>query len=70
MRIFINEHPVEVRENATLREAIEGHDEKLAASLAAGGYLTDATGCKIDADVSVEEGMILRAVVGGRHIGR
>jgi hypothetical protein len=64
LKIFINDTPVSVKENDTVGQAVKNHDPQLASSSETGGYLTDGTGRRIDASAKVEEGLIVRAVVG------
>ncbi len=69
MKIFIDETPVETREDTTVRETLRELYPEKAAKLDKGGYLTDGTGRELDAGSVVTEGLIVRCVGGGHDSG-
>ena len=71
MRVFVNEHPVDVARGASVRDAVRARDAALAGLLETGGaYVTDAAGRTIDAGDGVgQEGAVFRVVVSARRGG-
>ena len=63
MTVFVDERPVAVARGSTARDAVAAFDPDIASKLDDGlAYLTDGVGSKIDADVSLSAGSIIRIV--------
>lgn len=68
IRIFINEEPLSVPPQATVRTAVGQHDSSLLESIEGGrGYVTDGRGVELDLDTVLHGGSILRVVVSRRR---
>jgi len=69
LRVFVNEHPVEVARGAAVRDAVARHDRALADLLAGdAAYVTDGVGRRLDpADPVGEAGAVFRVVVTARR---
>ena len=69
LRVFVNEHPVEVARGAAVRDAVARHDRALADLLVGdAAYVTDGVGRRLDpADPVGEAGAVFRVVVTARR---
>ena len=69
LRVFVNEHPVEVARGAAVRDAVARHDRALADLLAGeAAYVTDGVGRRVDpADPVGEAGAVFRVIVTARR---
>src|SRR2546427_4451798 len=69
LRVFVNEHPVDVARGAAVRDAVARHDRALADLLAGeAAYVTDGVGRRVDpADPVGEAGAVFRVIVTARR---
>jgi hypothetical protein len=67
IRVFINEVPLSVPADSTVREAVAIHDAALLDPLDDGrAYVTDGRGITLEPDASLHGGSILRVVISRR----
>lgn len=68
VRVFVNEHPLEVPGGATARDAVRAADPDLERRLDDGrAYLTDGRGIRLAPETLLTAGSILRVVVTARQ---
>jgi hypothetical protein len=71
IRIFINEEPLTVPAGASVRDAVEQHDDGLLGALDDGSvFVTDGRGIDLAPESVLHGGSILRVVVSRRRSAR
>ncbi len=68
LRVFVNERPIGVPAGSTVMDAVRAFDPALERRVAnQEAYVTDARGIRIEGDVLLSRGAILRVVVTSRR---
>ena len=71
IRVFVNEHAVEIDAGASAETAVGEFDRELRSALDGGSaYLTDGVGRRLDPDSIVDEGAIVRVIKIARKAGQ